>query len=118
MKCYKCHFPMIKETNSRTAICPNCGRTVTYRTNADKKYDNNSINKLMDNSGCSAIFGLLGLAIIIFPILLLIKLFGSGFLSGIGSVFGFIFNIIWSIIKFCFSLIWGIVSGLFHFIFG
>ena len=52
VKCYKCHTRMIKDEYSRTATCPCCGRTVKYRTKAEKKAANNTDT---DSAGCLGI---------------------------------------------------------------
>ena len=54
MRCWKCGSYMKKDSCSRTAYCPGCGRIIVYRTKSDKKqgrkgpyfFNNNSKSRL------------------------------------------------------------------------
>lgn len=123
MKCWKCHTTMIKDEYSRTATCPYCGRTVSYRTKSEKRgYSSypSSSDSGVDLSGCAHFLGIGALIIIGIPLILLILLgliFGDGFWSFLGGVLSFLFNVLWTVIKFVFEGIWWIISGLFDLIF-
>lgn len=122
MKCWKCHTTMIKDEFSRTATCPYCGRTVHYRTKCEKRGFSSYSSGGGDYSGggcagCASVLGRGALVVIGVPLVLLGLIFGDGFWSFLGSAVGFIFNLLWNIVKFVFEGIWWIISGLSDLIF-
>ena len=122
MKCWKCHTTMIKDEYSRTATCPCCGRTVSYRTKSEKRgYSSYSSSGYggsgADLSGCAHFLGIGALLVIGIPLVLLGLIFGDGFWSFLGGVLSFLFNALWTVIKFVFEGIWWIIRGIFDLIF-
>ena len=115
MKCKKCHVTMEKDIASRTATCPNCGRTVSYRTKADKKAYSGVSD--VDLSGCLKVIGIIALIVILVPLLLLSAIFGDGFWGFLGGILDFIFDFIWKILGFVFQFLGAIVSGFFDMLF-
>ncbi len=136
MRCRKCGSSMEKDYDSRTATCPYCGRTVSYRSKADKRrgyryypeYDDNNNDYSYSGSGSySSSLGCISfilngiivlLVAIVILVLVLAGVFQNGFWQGIGNILMFFVNIIWGIIKFIATTAWSIITGLFHLIFG
>ena len=128
MKCYKCHCTMDKDYETRTATCPICGRTTTYRTNADKKrgyrYDPDCdnyepISPFYWFVGGVVFWGIIILIVaIVFGILFLAGVFKNGFWVGLGDIGMFFLRLIWSVISFIGRTIWSVLTWLYHLIFG
>lgn len=113
---------MIKYESSRTAVCPYCGRTVTYHTRAEKRRyaasGGSAYNHISgDFSGCAAILGIGALIVIGLPLVILTLIFGDSFWDLLGNMFGFLFDLLWYIIKFILDGIWAFISGIFDLIF-
>lgn len=111
---------MEKDIPSRIAICPNCGRVITYRTRGDKKGTTNYGNypdEDIDLSGCLPLLLKLCLGILLIPALLLTLIFGSGFWSFLGGIFGFVFTLLGQLISLVFNVFGSLVGGLFDLIF-
>ena len=118
VKCYKCHTRMIKDEYSRTATCPCCGRTVKYRTKAEKKAANNTDT---DSAGClgiTATIMLIPIGIAFLLVLLLAAIFGDGVWSFVGGLIAFFGKLLWGLVCLIFDLLGAILGGLFDLIFG
>lgn len=119
MKCRRCHNTMVKDASSRTARCPYCGRTVSYKTKVDKK---NCGELELNYSGCLKVVGITALidvlVSLLLSLLLLSAVFGSSFWEGIGEVFSFLGGMLWTVIGVIFDVIGMIFGGLIDFIFG
>lgn len=136
MKCRRCHCTMEKDYDFRLATCPECGRTVSYRSKADKKrgyryypeYDDTYISDSSSDETISPFYWFLGSIVfwgiiilfvaIVFGILFLAGVFKNGFWVGLGDIAMFFVNLVWSVICFIGRTIWGFLSWLFHLIFG
>lgn len=98
MKCKKCHTAMEKDSASRTATCPCCGRTVHYRTKAEKRCNNNNYYSGNDNGnggkrkghGCLIFVIVVIILLVLSPILLLRLIFGSGIWAVLGGAVSFL----------------------------
>lgn len=96
MKCKKCHTTMEKDSASRTVTCPCCGRTVHYRTKAEKRCNNNYYSS-NDNGnggkrkghGCLIFVVVVIILLVLSPILLLRLIFGSGIWAVLGGAVSF-----------------------------
>lgn len=125
VKCHKCHTTMEKDSYSRTATCPCCGRTVSYRTKSEKRgyygsgysgggYSGGGFKV----SGCLKVLAIIAAIIIIVPLLLLSAIFGDDVWTVVGGVLSFLGKALVTVIGFVFRAIGFIVGGLFHLIFG
>ena len=123
VRCWKCGNTMDKDPDTRIAQCPYCGRTVVYRTKADKNFYRNYVSSSYSSgssfsiSSCLIVIGAVAIIIIIMPFVLLSVLFGDGFWTVLGSIFSILGNILWTTLSFFFKLLGWIVGGLFELIF-
>lgn len=119
MKCWKCHITMDKNEYLRTATCPRCGRCVHYRTKSEKRHSSYSGGSY-GGDGCSILVTIVGLVVVFviaLPFLIVGHFFESSVGTAVGGVIGFVFNLVWTVVKFVLECIWGIISGLFNLIF-
>ena len=123
VKCYRCHTTMEKDSFSRTATCPCCGRTVGYRTRSEKRgsygggYGGGSGGGDVDFSGCLTVIAIIAAIIILGPLLLLSAIFGDGVWTVAGSILGFLGKALLAVIGFVFNAIGTIIGGILDLIF-